>query len=352
MVGTPAAPPATTGERVTWVDAGRGIAILLVAIYHATNWLAGTGLELDFWTDVTRILSSLRMPFFFILAGLFAPKWLNVRWRELLRAKVALFAWVFAVWQTIGILVFPLGLLSHDKPVGVGGLLKALLLSPVLPRFELWFIWALAIFFVLAKATRHVDPRVQLAVAGLVSAVGLTLWADFTTGWSGSVKFYFFFLAGLYARRSVLTFGEKSRSVVLVAAFGTWGAVSVAVFVLELRDVPGLYFLNCALGVLAGVAVSRALRRIGWLAALGRQTLPIYLAHAPLIIGCAFVVSKTALPGLTEPLSLLVPPVVTVLAVTGSLALHHACIRIGASALYQPPGAVLRRIEPRVRAAR
>jgi uncharacterized membrane protein YcfT len=335
-------PPA---QRVRWVDTGRGLAIVLVALYHATSWLSGP-LELDGWKDVTAILSSLRMPLFFVLAGLFAPKWLDVDWRALLRAKILMFTWVFAVWETIGTLVFPLGLASADKPIGMGGLVKALLVSPVLPRFELWFIWALALFFIVAKATRRADPRLQLVLTGFVAAVALTVWADRTTGWTGSAKFYFFFLFGLYARRSVLAFGERARPVVLTMLFVVWAGVSVALFVLDLRGVLGFYFVNCLLGVCAGVAISRALSRLRWLGSVGQQTLPIYLAHTPLIITIAFVISLPPVLALVEPGTLLVPPVAAVVAVLLSLALHRVCLRCGLTVLYAPPRVLVQALEP------
>jgi hypothetical protein len=114
---------AATRSRLAWVDTGRGVAISLVALYHAGNWLGGTDLDVGPWQDVSTVLSSLRMPLFFVLAGLFAPKWLEAGWRWLLRWKVLLFWWVFVVWETIGTFAFPLGLAAADKPIGVTGLI-------------------------------------------------------------------------------------------------------------------------------------------------------------------------------------------------------------------------------------
>jgi uncharacterized membrane protein YcfT len=324
-------------RRVEWADTGRGLAIALVVLYHATNWLYSAHVHIAPWQDVTGILASLRMPLFFVLAGAFASKWLVAPWRGLLRVKVLLFAWVFLVWMTIGTLVFPLGLAAQHKPIGVTGQLKALLLSPVVPRYELWFIWALALFFVLGRATRRVPPWLQLVVAAIASAVGLTLWAELTTGPTGAVKFYFFFLAGIYGSRRILAFGNSARPGRLAGLGVLWLVVSVVLYAFHLRGVFGLYFLNCLLGVGGGIAWSRALSPIARLAWLGRRTLPIYLAHTPFVIAIIFVLSRSPFHGLVSAVPLLLPPLVAIAALLASLGLHSVAQRAGLTALYDPP---------------
>jgi uncharacterized membrane protein YcfT len=330
----------STRSRLAWVDTGRGLAISLVALYHAGNWLGGTDLDAGPWRDISTVLSSLRMPLFFVLAGLFAPKWLEAGWRSLLRSKVLLFWWVFLVWETIGTFAFPLGLAASDKPIGVTGLIKGLLLAPVLPRFELWFIWALSLFFLVAKATRRVPPRWQLAVAGLVSAASLTVWSDSTTGWTGSAKFYFFFLLGIHGRQLLLAAARGCRPAIGAAVVLLWAVVSVSLFAFDLRGAPGLYFLDCLLGVAAGIVVSLLLTRVRWLSRIGQQTLPIYLAHTPLILVMAFLVSRPGVTGVLQHVEWIVPPVVAALAVTAALALYRLLRRVGAPWVYEPPSAV------------
>ena len=343
---------ATVRQRLRWADTGRGTAIALVVLLHASSWVGGSGLADDLWKDASTVLASMRMPLFFVLSGLFAAKWLQADWRSLLRVKVLLFLWVFGVWSVIATLAFPVGLTSEHKPIGVTGLIKGLLLSPVEPRFELWFIWALALFFLVARATRRIPPVVQLSVAAVLSAVGLTLWPELNTGWSGSEKYFFFFLAGLYCRRVVLGFAEKTRPAVLALVFLAWATASVAMFELGLRGLPGVYFLNCLLGVAGGIAVSRGLAGWAALARLGRQTLPVYLAHTPFILGLVFVCSRPPVLAVLSHVPLLVPPVVALAAILLSLGLHRLAYRLRWPALYEPPAWVERLLfEPRRRVA-
>lgn len=327
---------ATPRGRLQWVDTGRGLAILLVALYHAARWLSRAGFDTAGWQVANEVISSLRMPLFFCLAGLFAGKWLHATWRELVRAKVALFVWVFLVWETIGSAAFVLGTASDGRRVNLLDTGISLLISPLVPKLELWFIWALTLFFVFAKLTRSVPVWVQLAVTAALSAVALTLWINTTTGATGSAKYYFFFLAGIYLRSHILTFGASRSRTLLVATFLTWAVVSTGLSLLGWRDVFGLYFLNCLLGVAGGIAVSRALVRLGLLHRIGTQTLPIYLAHTPLIIVISFVLSRTGLPHLARP-DLLATPVTAVVAVTLALVLYSWCSRSPLRYLYEPP---------------
>lgn len=328
--------------RLEWVDTGRGIAISLVALFHSTNWLYGTGLNFEVWTNVSIVLSSLRMPLFFTLSGLFAAKWLTASWGSLLRTKVVLFAWVLIVWSIIGMIVQVTALHVAGQPVAITSAVRDLLLVPIKPLFELWFIWALALFFVIAKATRRVPIVVQLAVTGIVSAVGLTIWLNTTTGLTGSAKFYFFFLGGLYLRSVIVSF-SSARPLVRWTVLTVWAAVSVTLFVFGLRGLPAVYFLNCVLGVFAGVALSRLLSRVGLLRRLGTQTLPIYLAHTPIAILIAIVIMITPpLLVAASAISGVLPPLVAALAVAGALGVHGLAQRSWLRYLYAPPPATIR----------
>lgn len=327
-------------QRIGWIDTGRGLAILLVALYHSVNWLGSAGFDLGYWREVNEALSSLRMPLFFALAGIFAPKWLAAPWTALWNSKLRLYVWVFLVWEVIGSLVFLVGTGMQGQGFGVRQSLLALLVSPVAPRFELWFIWALTLFFVVAKVTRAAPAAWQLLAAGLLSFVALSGWATANVGWTGSVRYYFFFLAGIYLRPVILRLGTVA--VPLAAGIVVaWAGFSVGVALLDLRAVPGVYFANCLLGVAAGIGLSRALTGIGRLAMLGRTTLPIYLAHTPIIILLSFVLSAPLVNPAVATVAVAVPPALAAVAVALALALHRATAQTPLRHLYQPPAGVL-----------
>ncbi len=334
--------PAGRVDRLSWVDAGRGLAICLVALYHSTSWLSGAGLHLETWKAINDAVASLRMPLFFVLSGLFARKWLSVDWSALFSVKIRLFAWVFLVWSTIGSAVILLTLILAGHPESAMNSLKLYLLSPVLPRFELWFLWALMLFFVVAKATRKLDYRLQLAVAGVISAGALSVWLLKTTGYTGAAKYYFFFLVGLYLREYVAKFSAIDRRSTLISVVVAWATVSASLTVFGLRAIFPLYFLNCLLGVLAGVCVSRTLARFAVIRGIGRNTLPIYVAHTPTIILIVTILGMTpAVPG-AQPIAWLLPPVLAFVAVSAAVLLHRVSSTGPLRFLYEPPAALSR----------
>jgi uncharacterized membrane protein YcfT len=327
-------------ERIGWVDTGRGLAILLVALFHSANWLLGAGFDIPYWREINDALSSMRMPLFFVLSGLFAAKWLVKPWRDLWTVKVRLYLWVFLLWEVIGSIVFLLGQTMKGEGFGLRQAVLGLVLSPVLPRFELWFIWALSIFFVCAKLSRRVDPRLQLVIAGAVSLVALSGLETTNVGWSGSLKYFFFFLAGIYLRSWIIRIGTIERRLVIGAAMMLWVAVTAAVALLGLRDVFGLYFVNCLVGVVGGIAFSRTLRGARWFGMIGRITLPIYLAHTPIVILISFVLSLPVLFPAVSVVGPVLPPILAVTAVLLALALHRFAMRSWLRYAYEPPPCV------------
>lgn len=330
-------------KRLAWVDTARGVAIILVALLHATKWLQAGGLDVDGWLDVNVVLSSIRMPVFFAIAGLFAMKWLQGDWASLLREKVLLFVWVYLVWEVVGSLVGYAGMGLNGDRTSVLRVVRDMVLSPILPRFELWFIWALAVFFVLAKLTKKIDSRIQLAVAGTMSFIALSGWAFSNVGWGGVLRYYFFFLMGLYLRDAILAFGRvRSRSLQSGVVL-TWAAVGTAMVAFDMQDFPGVYFVNCVLGLLAGVCLGRALARITVLAYLGSRTLPIYLGHTPLIITTVIVLSETgAISASSRPIERVLPTILPPLAIGAALLVHQIAVRAGLGWLYEPPRRLVR----------
>lgn len=329
-------------HRLDWVDAGRGLAICLVVLFHATNWVATTGADMSGWTAANAVMSSLRMPLFFVLSGLFAAKWLTAPWPTLVRSKVFLFTWVLGVWTIIGMIIQQAGLAAAGQPIGWTSAVRNTLLTFIEPQFELWFIWALAIFFVAAKVLRRVPPAVQLVLAAALSVLAFFAWDSVTDGWANAAKYFFFFLLGLYLRRWIL----RAASLPLWAAapvLGLWFAVAWSVNAFALRQLPGVYVGTCLLGIAAGIALARLLERVAPLRVLGKRTLPIYLAHTPVIvlvtIALLLIPGGTAFAGWAAPV---LPVLAGAVAVVAALALERAARRAPWRYLLEPPVALTR----------
>ncbi|WP_243231858.1 acyltransferase family protein [Microbacterium sp. CIAB417] len=301
------------------MDAGRGLAIALVVLFHSTNWLGEAGLDVVGWQVFDDTIASIRLPLFFTMSGLFAVKWMRASWRDLWRAKISLFVWVFALWSVIATFSFMLGLNLQGAEGNYLGQLKDLLWAPLLPRFELWFIWALALFFVVAKLIRRLPVVVQLGVTGILSVVALSDLLIGNAGWVGSAKYFFFFLCGILLRDRIIGWSTSARPLTLVVCFVAWVVLAVSGTVFALSAVPGYYFLCCIAGVFGGVAVSHVLAKIPGPRFLGTRTLPVYLTHTTVILVLVWILWWTLPLEDLSGLGTVLPPVIAAAAIATSL---------------------------------
>lgn len=311
-------------QRIDWVDAGRGLAIALVVLLHSTNWLGEAGFEIDGWRFFDETIASIRLPLFFTMSGLFAVKWMTARWRDLWRSKISLFVWVFLLWSVITTFSFMLGMNVEGAEGNYLAQLKELFWVPILPRFELWFIWALALFFIVAKLIHQLPKALQLTATGILSIVALSGFFVGNTGWVGSAKYFFFFLCGILLRDHIIRWSTTARPRTLVAAFGLWAVLAISSTALNLAAVPGFYFICCVVGVWAGIAVSRVLARIPGPRYLGAQTLPVYLTHTTIILAVVWVLAYTLPMPDFAALGIVLPPLLAAAAIVISLLLDRA----------------------------
>ncbi|WP_052317261.1 acyltransferase family protein [Corynebacterium terpenotabidum] len=93
--------PAVNYGRVGWVDAAKGLCILLVVAGHAIISLNGHGYATGVWEDINLIIGPVRMPLFFLLSGLFAAKALTESWRRFADRRIWVMLWLLVLWVPI-----------------------------------------------------------------------------------------------------------------------------------------------------------------------------------------------------------------------------------------------------------
>lgn len=326
-----------------WIDTARGMAILLVVSLHSASWLRETPIRVELWWDICQVFITMRMPLLYVCSGMLAAKWLRADWGELLPRKVTFLFWVYLIWQPIGSVMALISTrVTGDDELTLIRMLASLTLSPVRPRFELWFIWTLAVFFVLARLCARVPQAPQFAVAAMVSAIWFSsLVTETNLGWDGGLKHYVFFLIGIHYRVVLQGFAERLGFWPSLLLIGSWLALSVADYVLDVDKVIGVGLAIRLLGVAAGIALALHLQQVKLFGSLGSRTLPIYLAHPPLLITFTWLVIVVL--GVTSPLVISVlPALFTVAAIVLSLQLHSVLLRNSVGRyLYSPPPAAV-----------
>jgi len=342
--GHPSVQP-TAKPRLVWIDTARGLAIVLVVLLHATDWIQETAINIQPWDDMNEVINTLRMPLFFMCAGILATKWLYAAWADLIAKKAFFLGWLYLLWQVVGSLeAIVAAQITGDRLTPLR-MLVSLASSPVRPRFELWFIWALALFFLLARYCSRFPLGPQLSAAGLVAAVAFSsLVPQVNLGWNGFVEYYLFFLIGCYYRPLLLVLARRLTPPLSGVLVTGWLALTSITYVTGLINVPGIGIMVRLLGLVAGVAVAVLLQKVRVFSYLGSRTLQVYLAHTPIIVVLVFGLNHVATTGPVQALKWVLPLVFTAAAVGLALLLHAALIRTPAKLMYEPPSAMTERV--------
>ena len=281
------------GSRVRAVDIARALAVIGVVFNHTVDGLVKAGIVshghplyvVNTWLYV------FRMPALALLLGLFIPRAVEKRgyWAYLAQ-RASLMIYLYLLWTILEGLteVATSGVRNGSRSFGS-------LLAVWHPIAHLWFLPFLVAATALVAAARPWITRPVPVVASVV----LIAYTVLAWGWNPNiVGVRGLSLVGFVVIGSAIGAGRMGR--LMTAKVAYWlpvGGVSAAAFVLLLPLSPVAATLSsdapvwtrlvsvvaAALGtcVLLTVAVVLAKARsgVGWLADIGRKTLPIYLAH-------------------------------------------------------------------------
>ncbi|WP_344147982.1 acyltransferase family protein [Nocardioides koreensis] len=333
-----------------WPDLAKGLCILLVVLHHATtkHYAGLVPAELavvgDAWVGFSHLVKPIRMPLFFLISGLFASGALHRPWRRVVR-RVAGPYYLYVVWLLLLGVAFSV---ERSLPMNRTQDLGELALDLVFASTGLWFLYALAVYFVLAKLLVRVRTTTVLAGAAAGSALALAVPPEEVNRMSVLVNFVFF-LAG--SRRPDLlraSAGFDRRR--LLPALGVAYAVLAALLAATGAPRPWDLLLSAVgvpAAVLGSVALSRRPAVAGPLAWLGRRTLPVYVLHMPvlaLVHHTVTTLDAETVPGLLMAVAGY-PLLVTALVAAACLGLHAVLLRARMGFLFELPH------RPRVEAA-
>ncbi|MCE9651108.1 MAG: acyltransferase family protein [Parvibaculum sp.] len=273
----PAATPPLAGKRVDWIDAVKGLTIVLVVMKHVTYGEAVVLHQTPYLFNIfCEFTIPFRMPLFFLVAGLFAQKALRAPLRGFIDSKILHFAYFYLLWSAIQIGVKII--LPHEGHWDVS--YKDLLLIPLEPFGLLWFIYALAVFFALMRFARDVRAPIMIAFA-------LALYfTKLDTGWTMPDEFarrFIFFVSGVYAAPYVFqmanwAIADARRGVSVGLALLV--AVGAIVFtgLVDQRAIELLTGFTGAAGTIMLIAVLASKGYAKPLAYIGSRSLYIFLA--------------------------------------------------------------------------
>lgn len=322
-----------TKPRLDWIDTARGLCIILVVLMHVE---IGFEVELEkaSWLDpFIEWARPFRMPAFFMVSGVLGAGLISRGWRELLERRVLGFIYFYVLWLAIHCLL-------KFTTWGAGDL--ATLFSSfghglIQPFGLLWFIYLLAVFFLVTRAFRS-WPLALWLLAALLAILPVATGSTLIDQFAGR---YVYFVTGVVCAPALLALAawlDRNRGAAAMLWL-VWAAGSAGVIAgLGPAALAGAPFAALALGLAGSIGlIATAVLgapRLGWVAFCGRQSLTIYLAFfIPMALtrvlilrsGVEFDIGLTTLA-------------LTALCVAFPLALHRAVQGTPLAFLFERPG--------------
>lgn len=276
--------PLPTGERIAWVDAAKGICIILVVMMHSTLGL-GEAVGREGWMHwVVAFAKPFRMPDFFLVSGLFLAKAVERDWRTFADRRIVHFLYFYAVWYVIQFAVKGWGLAGGDP----AELVRLFALGFIEPFGTLWFIYMLAVYSVAVKLLRRLPP-----VALLAGAAALQI-AHVESGWlviDTFAAYFVYFAAGYVLAPRVFAIAAWAGRNAAPALLGLalWALINgFAAFapsgVSGHETVAALPGVSLVLGLAGAIAITAAASLLvarglaGPLTYCGERSIVVYLA--------------------------------------------------------------------------
>lgn len=284
--------------RVDWVDAAKGLCIIMVVMMHSTLGVELAAGREGFMHYVVAFARPFRMPDFFLISGLFLGLTIDRPWRRYIDRKVVHFAYFYVLWLTIQFALKAPGIAMEE---GWRSALGTYLEAYVQPFGTLWFIYLLPVFFIVTRLAKAVPVWIVFLVAALLEVLPIHTGSVIVDEFCSR---YIYFFAGYAFATHIFGFAQRVRErpmqflgLVLVWAFAhgflvfTPAPAALAPYLQPEAGYSGatggyseLPLVSLALGLLGAcfivgaAALLSLLKPMRFLVWLGERSIVVYLA--------------------------------------------------------------------------
>ena len=267
--------------RVEWIDAAKGIGIILVVIGHTLRGLE-TADVLSFeggFGEVDEAIYSFHMPLMFFLSGLFIHKALPQSWFRYILKQAQRLVWPLVLWTYIFFLCKIVAGGAANNTVGW----QNFPFIPLPPKAHFWFLWALFLGFLIIKGVYTLGTvfkiqRLSWALVAAASLAFLLFWQScgLYSPWVQQAFVYLpYILVGMSLRLLLFT----NPLFIFIVSLGGY---LITLFT-PLGGIAALH--SFGVGVTISIAIVSVLAIISkyitwvWLLDIGRASMAIYLSH-------------------------------------------------------------------------
>jgi fucose 4-O-acetylase-like acetyltransferase len=308
------APALPVTQRHLWVDVARGIGILLVVYGHALRALFPTE-AMPGWARLQDgLIYGFHMPLFFVASGLFLWRQIGRGRAPFLIDRLRFVVYPYFLWSLITGLLELLAAPFVNSPIHA----DTLLLLPLEPIEQYWFLYALLVVQLIAVAVY--PSRLLLALLALVLPISLT-WLGGELMVLRSFQWLPYLAAGVFAADALERMENARPAPLFALAAAAWLAFAAAyalpwpAFGPALR--PYALGLTGTLGTFAlGMLIART-SLVAPLAKLGGVSMAIFVTHTIASAGTRiglvqlwpaipvlFLLAITTVVGVVAPLAL------------------------------------------------
>lgn len=277
--------PSSIHPRLQWLDAAKGVCMILVVLLHSSGWLNSIvppG-SLDFWWEFSSVLIPLSMPLFFFISGFLAARSLEQPLARS-RAKTVGLYYLYVLW-TMAFLA-RLWVPGFNR----GSDLVAAAVSILLPT-AFWYLWALGSYFLVARGCIVLMGKFSiwaLVPLGLLSVAAPVLSPEMlhlptseALEIESVARNLLWFYAGVHLKTVWVGLLDRGHWARLAGGIVVYAAIYIAAqrngllaAAMVLLSAVALFTAAQALALLPmDAAIGRALQ---W---VGRLTLPVYIFH-------------------------------------------------------------------------
>lgn len=335
----------STNTRHAWVDLAKGISIILVVMMHSTYGVGEATERVGFMHYILGFATPFRMPEFFLISGLFLSAVISRPWNRFADRRVVHYLYFYALWAII-LIAFKHLLVDRD-PADAATLLASAVYEPY---SILWFIYALAIFGLVAKLFHQMRAPHSLVLV-LAAAASIAPVTTPVSILNYTAEYFVYFYAGYALAPAIFSMARAidARPALALVGLAAWALINGALVfspghevmpglvISGVDNIPGAHFVMALAGAVAICAAAVLLSRLpalNWLRWVGAHSIVIYLSFV-IPMGVFRTVLLAVMPSIDAGLASLATLMV---AVISPIILYWIIARIGfGSFLFERP---------------